>query len=130
MRVVRKYHEGRIRAMTQDQADAWIVNGAHPVIVVAAYYFENSREKPEDVEEFLVAMQMLSEHTTDADRRKLTGSFITQCRTVLGIFRRYNFDEYKIGRFCDGDIFDTLGNFLGLIKTHYQPVPFHPDSTM
>ena len=127
--IERKDSRGGIRELTEDQAEAWMLNGCPPILAAAAY-FESSREKPEHVEEFLVAWQLIGEQATEDDLRRGTSSYLTQCRTILGLFFQYDYDAYKINRFCSRDIHASLGNLLDLVKTHYQPVPFHPDSTM
>ena len=127
--IERKDSRVGIRELTEDQADAWMLNGCPPILAAAAY-FESSREKPEHVEEFLVAWRLIGEHASEDELKKGTSSYLTQCRTILGLFIQYDYDAYRIDRFCSRDIHSSLGNLLDLVKTHYQPVPFHPESTM
>ena len=129
VKIERKDSRVGIRELTEDQADAWMINGCPPILAAAAY-FESSREKPEIVEEFLVAWRLIGEHASEDELKKGTSSYLTQCRTILGLFIQYDYDAYRIDRFCSRDIHSSLGNLLDLVKTHYQPVPFHPESTM
>ena len=83
------------------EAHTWIANGAPPVIAATAY-FESSREKPEDVGEFLVAVRILGEHAGENERKKTAAAYISHCRQVINAFIRYNFEQYKLGRFVTG----------------------------
>ena len=86
--IERKDSRVGIRELTEDQAEAWMLNGCPPILAAAAY-FESSREKPEHVEEFLVAWQLIGEQASEDDLKKGTSSYLTQCRTILGLFIQY-----------------------------------------
>ena len=88
--------------MMIEQAGTWIQNGAPPVIVAAAY-FESPREKLVYVGEFRVAVQLIGEHVGEVERKKTATTFISSCKQRANNFLRYDFDQYKLGRFCASD---------------------------
>ena len=122
-RVVRKNRREGQSALTLEQAETWIMNGAPPVIVAAAY-FESHRDVPENVEEFLVAVQIIGERMANAEKEKLCSQFIFSCKGIIATFKQQDYDRARIDRFCSRDIFDSLGEMWDVARVHYQPVPF------
>ena len=63
-----------VPALTYQQAETWIMNGAPPIVVAAAY-FESSRWRSEEVSEFFKAMQLVGDRMTDTEKEKSAASF-------------------------------------------------------
>ena len=116
-----------VPALTYHQAETWVMNGAPPIVVAAAY-FESSRWRSEEVSEFFKAMQLIGDRMSDADKEKTAASFISGCRTVITLFK--DGGPKALERFCDEDIFGALMNVWDEIKVHFQPVPFKHDRKM
>ena len=96
-----------VPALTYQQAETWILNGAPPIVVAAAY-FESSRWRSEEVSEFFKAVQLIGDRMTDAEKEKTAASFLSGCRGVIALFK--DGGPKAVERFCDEDIFGSLMN--------------------